>query len=225
VRQSRVVLRLERRERGGLSALFSHTERPPPEASLKAGSNAIEAVLPCATRTFYACVGRYNSGLGHTVPERRPNEADRIPNADRYVFSDQVGYLLRRAYQRHLAIFQANAGDPQLTAVQFSTLCALKDSGPQSQSELVKATSVDQGTIRGIIDRLKNRGLIAFSKDGSDARKVIVSITAAGLRLLESMVPHARDVTELTLKPLNPAERMALLHTLRLLGDDTGTND
>ncbi|UVK49571.1 MarR family transcriptional regulator (plasmid) [Mesorhizobium sp. AR07] len=148
-----------------------------------------------------------------------------MEGVDRYVFSDQVGYLLRRAYQRHLAIFQANAGDPQLTAVQFSTLCALKDNGPQSQSELVKATSVDQGTIRGIIDRLKDRGLIAFSKDPADARKVIVSITAAGLQLLERTVPHALEITELTMKHLNPAERMALLHTLRLLGEDADTNE
>ncbi|MFB9980778.1 MarR family transcriptional regulator (plasmid) [Mesorhizobium sp. AR02] len=156
---------------------------------------------------------------------RQSDEEDRMEGADRYVFSDQVGYLLRRAYQRHLAIFQANAGDPQLTAVQFSTLCALKESGPQSQSELVKATSVDQGTIRGIVDRLKDRGLIAFSKDPADARKVIVSITAAGLQLLERTVPHALEITELTMKHLNPAERMALLHTLRLLGEDADTNE
>ena len=148
-----------------------------------------------------------------------------LSEEDRYVFSDQVGYLLRRAYQRHLAIFQANAGDPPLTAVQFSTLCALKDNGPQSQGELVKATSVDQGTIRGIIDRLKARGLITFSKDREDARKVIVSITADGQHVLERMVPHAREVTELTMKRLNAAERMALLHTLRLLVEDPDAND
>ena len=100
-----------------------------------------------------------------------------------------------------------------------------EDSGPQSQSELVKATSVDQGTIRGIIDRLKARRLIAFSKDKSDARKVIVSITDAGLELLERVVPDARKITELTMKRLNPAERMALLHTLRLLGEDTDANE
>ena len=72
-----------------------------------------------------------------------------------YVFSDQVGYLLRRTYQRHLAIFQAQSVDPQLTSVQFSTLCALRDGGPQSQGELVKVTGVDQATIRGIIDCLR----------------------------------------------------------------------
>ncbi len=132
-----------------------------------------------------------------------------------YAFSEQVGYLLRRAYQRHLAIFQAHACDPQLTSVQFSTLCALKDSGPQSQSALVRATGVDQATIRGIVERLKGRGLIQLSKDSHDARKVIISITAEGLELLAHMIPCARLITELTMDNLNPAERMALLHTLR----------
>ncbi|MFI2901480.1 MarR family winged helix-turn-helix transcriptional regulator, partial [Klebsiella aerogenes] len=76
-----------------------------------------------------------------------------------------MGFLLRRAYQRHLAIFQANTGDSELTSVQFSTLCALRDNGPQSQGELVKATGVDQATIRGIIERLKARRLVSLAKD------------------------------------------------------------
>lgn len=140
-----------------------------------------------------------------------------------YVFSEQVGYLLRRAYQRHLAIFQAESCDPQLTAVQFSTLCALRDRGPQSQSELVKVTGVDQATIRGIVERLKARGLIAFSKDKRDARKVIIAATDAGLELLGRMVPRARAVSEQTLQPLNAAERLALLHTLRLISGESET--
>lgn len=132
-----------------------------------------------------------------------------------YVFSDQVGFLLRRAYQRHLAIFQEHTCDAQLTSVQFSTLCALQDAGPQSQGELVKATGVDQATIRGIIERLKARSLVALSKDFEDGRKVIVSLTSDGSDLLERMIPRAQEITELTFGALNPAERTALLFTLR----------
>lgn len=137
------------------------------------------------------------------------------PSPGGYVLTEQVGYLLRRAYQRHLAIFQAEACDPQLTSVQFSALCALRDGGAQSQGQLVKATGIDQATIRGIVDRLKVRHLIALSKDPGDARKVIISITGDGSLLLERMIPHAQRITELTLDGLNPAERMALLFTLR----------
>ena len=140
-----------------------------------------------------------------------------------YVFSDQVGYLLRRTYQRHLAIFQARSVDPQLTSVQFSTLCALRDGGPQSQGELVKVTGVDQATIRGIIDRLKARSLIRLSKDSDDGRKVIVAVTQKGLALLEAMIPRAREITELTFGTLNPGERTALLFTLRRMLEDQQT--
>ena len=46
------------------------------------------------------------------------------PSVEPYRVTDQVGHLLRKAYQRHLAIFQENAVDPSLTSVQFVTLCA-----------------------------------------------------------------------------------------------------
>lgn len=149
-------------------------------------------------------------------------ESQRAKGSDPgYIFSEQVGFLLRRAYQRHLAIFQANSCDDQLTSVQFSTLCALRDSGPQSQGELVKATGVDQATIRGIIERLKARGLVALSKDSDDGRKVIVSLTSDGSDLLGKMIPHAREITEQTFGALNPAERTALLFTLQRMLEDT----
>ncbi|MBJ3777023.1 MarR family winged helix-turn-helix transcriptional regulator [Acuticoccus mangrovi] len=148
--------------------------------------------------------------------------ADAATAVSQYDVTEQVGYLLRRAYHRHLAIFQANCRDPQLTAVQFTTLCALRSHGRQSQAELVKATGVDQATIRGIVDRLKARDLVAISKDPADGRKVIIGITDAGLTLLETMVPRAVQATADTLDPLNPAERVALLYTLRKLADLDG---
>lgn len=144
------------------------------------------------------------------TPDRSASERDSA-----YVFSDQIGFLLRRAYQRHLAIFQANTGDSELTSVQFSTLCALRDKGPQAQGELVKATGVDQATIRGIIERLKARRLVSLAKDSVDGRKVIVALTPAGADMLERMIPRAAEITELTFGSLNPGERMALIYTLR----------
>lgn len=151
-------------------------------------------------------------------PDRDHGEPESVQEAapeSAYVFSDQIGFLLRRAYQRHAAIFQANISDSQLTSVQFSTMCALRDKGPQSQGELVKVTGVDQATIRGIIERLKARRFVTLSKDSVDGRKVIVALTAAGAEMLGRMVPHAADITELTFGSLNPGERMALVYTLQ----------
>ncbi|SFB61645.1 DNA-binding transcriptional regulator, MarR family [Rhizobium sp. NFR07] len=140
--------------------------------------------------------------------------------AEQYKVTEQVGHLLRKAYQRHLSIFQSNANDPDLTSVQFVTLCALHDLGPSSQVELVKATSVDQATIRGIVERLKARGLIDLSRDKIDGRKVIISLLPKGEAVLQQMYPQGHIISEQTMKRLNPAERVALLFLLRKIADE-----
>ncbi|WP_262047349.1 MarR family winged helix-turn-helix transcriptional regulator [Bradyrhizobium sp. Bra78] len=124
------------------------------------------------------------------TPGRGASEPDSA-----YVFSYQIGFPLRRAYQRHLAIFQANTGNSELTSVQFSTLCALRVKGPHSQGGLVKVTGVDRATIRGVIERLKARRLVSLAKDAVDGRKVIVALTAAGAEMLDRMIPHANRTT------------------------------
>ena len=62
---------------------------------------------------------------------------------DSYDFHDQVGHLLRRAYQRHVSIFQEAIPDSDLTAAQFVTLCAVKERQGCSLNDIVKATAID----------------------------------------------------------------------------------
>lgn len=131
------------------------------------------------------------------------------------VFSDQIGHLLRRAYQRHVAIFQQSISDSHLTAAQFVALCAIRQFGSCSLSEIVKTTAIDQATIRGIIERLKVRKVIKLSHDETDRRKVIVSLTAAGEAILDETVPAAFAVSDATFGNLNPAERVAIVFLLR----------
>lgn len=142
---------------------------------------------------------------------------------DQYHFNEQVGHLLRRAYQRHLSIFQQIIPDSQLTSAQFVVMCAVRDNSPCSLSEIVKATAIDQATIRGIVERLKARKLITVAHDASDRRKVVISLTAQGSKLLAEMVPFAGRITEETFGELNQAERVAMTYLLRKmseLGDD-----
>ncbi|MBV4499526.1 MarR family winged helix-turn-helix transcriptional regulator [Pseudomonas shirazensis] len=142
-----------------------------------------------------------------------------VPDTAPYDVTEQVGHLLRKAYQRHTAIFQQNACDPQLTSIQFVTLCALRDHGPSSQAELIKATAVDQATIRGIVDRLKARELVQLSPDPSDKRKVIVELTETGAALLDAMIPCARQISQLSMGCLNAGEQVAILFLLRKMID------
>ncbi|CAI0693479.1 Multiple antibiotic resistance protein marR [Serratia entomophila] len=152
------------------------------------------------------------------TPPEYPSAVSGQP--ENYHFTEQVGHLLRKVYQRHLAIFQQNVGDSQLTAVQFITLCAVRDMGPSSLTELVQVTAVDQATIRGIVERLKARALITVTADPVDRRKVVVGLTDAGAVLLTETVPQAAKITELTFGTLNPAERIALIFLLNKMLED-----
>lgn len=140
---------------------------------------------------------------------------DKTANTSDYHFADQIGHLLRRAYQRHAAIFQEHISDSQLTVTQFVTLCAIRDHGTSSLSDIVKVTAIDQATTRGIIERLKAKKLIVLSHDTEDRRKVLVSLSATGVKLVGASVPLAMQITEATYGKLNAAERVALSFLLR----------
>lgn len=152
-----------------------------------------------------------------------PDKPDK-DNSAPYLFSSQVGHLLRRAYQRHTALFQKFIPDSQLTVAQFVVMCALNDDGPASIANLVKATVIDQATIRGVVDRLKNRELITLQADPADRRKVMVTLTDAGTQLVNEMQPFAHAITEETFGPLNEAERVALLYLLRKITESESSS-
>jgi DNA-binding MarR family transcriptional regulator len=146
------------------------------------------------------------------VPDSQAETAD-------YQFSEQVGHLLRRAYQRHVALFQQTIPDSQLTAAQFVVLCAVRDQGACSLSEVVRITAIDQATVRGVMERLKTRDLLVVAQDVSDRRKVMVTLTDAGRALVGEMVPFAEKITADTFGDLNPAERVAMIYLLRKMCD------
>lgn len=132
-----------------------------------------------------------------------------------YIIEDQVGYLLRRVYYHHLSIFQQSLDETQLTSVQFATLYSINKLQECSQKELVSDTGIDQATIRGIIQRLKDKGLISQDPDSIDKRKVLIHITALGKEELKLAIPIAETITDLTLEALNPAERIAMKFLLQ----------
>ncbi|WP_347558178.1 MarR family winged helix-turn-helix transcriptional regulator [Robbsia sp. KACC 23696] len=137
-----------------------------------------------------------------------------------YDVQQQIGHLLRKAHQRHLAIFNQTIADPQLTAVQFAVMSASRRMGPSSMSDLGKATAIDAATARGIIERLRARGLIALRTDATDRRKTVVELTADGEQVLNDTTPSAARISELTMADLNAVERVAILFLLRKLAGD-----
>ena len=136
--------------------------------------------------------------------------------AGTYRLDEQVGFMLRRAQQRHLAIFAARI--PELTPTQFAAVAKAFELGPVSQAELGRATAMDAATIKGVTDRLLARGLVETAPCGDDRRRVLVGLTPEGSRRFADLARRAAEVTTETLAPLTPAEGATLLRLLGKLG-------
>lgn len=129
-----------------------------------------------------------------------------------YILDDQVGFLLRRAQQRHLSLFAAAI--PQVTTTQWAVLARLSQLGPLSQNHLGRETAMDAATIKGVVDRLVRMGLVATAPDPDDRRRLTVSLTDAGRALHESTWKTALSVSDTTLAPLAGDERTTLMALL-----------
>jgi DNA-binding MarR family transcriptional regulator len=131
-----------------------------------------------------------------------------------YVLEAQVGHLLRRAHQRHVAIFLAAMGEEGPTPTQFAALAKLADAGEVSQNRLGRLTAMDPATIKGVISRLVARGLVERAADPQDQRRITLRLTEEGRALVAQLIERARAATQGTLSPLSPAEQRRLVTLL-----------
>ncbi len=137
-------------------------------------------------------------------------EADEMEGE--YHLQEQVGFVLRKAHQRHVSIFAAHIGD--LTPPQFAALAKLHDVGETSQNQLGTLIAMDAATVKGVIDRLKARGLVELSKHEVDKRRLLVSLTVEGRATVERLIPLAQKITAETLAPLTQKEISTFLKLL-----------
>ncbi len=138
----------------------------------------------------------------------------RDPKQSGYVLDEQIGFIMRVASQRHGGIF-SNLMIEGLTPMRFAVLAKLSEQGALAQNELGRQTAMDVATIKGVVDRLRMRGLVMTGPDPSDGRKVLVTPSAKGETVFAEAVKRAVRITEETLKPLNQSERVQLVSLLK----------
>jgi DNA-binding MarR family transcriptional regulator len=136
---------------------------------------------------------------------------------DGYRVEDQVGFLLRRANQRHTAIFADYMAGLDLTPTQFTALVKVAELGRVTQNHLGRLAAMDPATIQGVVRRLIDRALVTRAADPLDRRAIVLQPTPAGAALAAEAVTQARRITQATLLPLTPDERAQALHLLQKL--------
>ncbi|MGV9799446.1 MarR family winged helix-turn-helix transcriptional regulator [Mycobacterium sp. NPDC003449] len=120
---------------------------------------------------------------------------------------------LEQQVQTALAQFDCSLAD-------FDVLATLRRSGPPyslTAGQLMESAMVTSGAITNRVDRLVERGLVTREPNVDNRRIKQISLTAAGLDLVDRMIPvHVANERRM-LAPLTSAENANLRAVLRKL--------
>ncbi|MDT5026216.1 MAG: hypothetical protein QOE61_2642, partial [Micromonosporaceae bacterium] len=82
---------------------------------------------------------------------------------------------------------------------------------------LAQSIGADKTRIIGVLDELERRGLIRRQPDAADRRAHLLSLTAKGRRLRESVQAAIQQLEERLLARLSPGDRRGFLRALHTL--------
>ncbi|MHA6524094.1 MarR family winged helix-turn-helix transcriptional regulator [Tessaracoccus sp. G1721] len=103
---------------------------------------------------------------------------------------------------------------------EFDVLAALRRAGRPyrlSPGQLLRETHVTSGTMTNRVDRLVARGAVTRIPDPDDGRGMLVTLTPAGLELVDAALVSLVLLEEALLAEWDPADRAEMTDYLRRL--------
>jgi DNA-binding MarR family transcriptional regulator len=146
-----------------------------------------------------------------------PSADGQDPPSGGFLVEDHIGFLLRRAHQRHVSLFLEIMGHHGLTPTQFTALFKVVELGRVTQNLLGRLTAMDPATIQGVVRRLTSRGLLRRAHDPMDRRTAVLTPSEEGIALIARTVACAQRSHDAALAPLDAPERTRLVALLRKL--------
>lgn len=104
-----------------------------------------------------------------------------------------------------------------LTMPQLKVLLSLFVEGPLPCSSLAEAMGVSLPTMNGVLERLKERGLIVRRPDPHDRRRILNSLTARGHKLIEGLWTSGQDWLSEVLDRMDSADLETIEQALTII--------
>ena len=127
------------------------------------------------------------------------------------------GFLLRRAHQLSVGIFEEECREVGLTPSQFGVLTVLDLAGATDQSTVARALGFDRVTTLRVVRGLEARGLLRRVAEAGLGSRRSLTLTAMGRRTLAAGRVQAQHISARLLAPLQVDERAQLLRLLHKL--------
>ena len=109
-----------------------------------------------------------------------------------------------------------------LTNAQLFLLQQIQSRQKPTVNDLAALAMTSQSTVSIVLSRLERRGLVARKRSATDARSVVLQLTASGKRVVERAPAPATSKMLQALRRLPPQELRALSRGLFALGRELG---
>ena len=131
--------------------------------------------------------------------------------------SDRVMIALRKIIQALDQNSRQLVKRVGLTGPQLVILHEINLLGEVTVGKIAQAVSLSQATVTGILDRMENHELLARRRGRHDKRRVMVSITRKGKKVLEKAPPLMQETFAARFYSLPEWERNMILVSLQRL--------
>ncbi|HEY7991971.1 MAG TPA: MarR family transcriptional regulator [Stellaceae bacterium] len=128
-------------------------------------------------------------------PRRETAPARRVPPPEPKLGALQgfIGFNLRLAQDASFRVFARKSGQRDIMPGRFAALMVLRDNPNITQSALGRAIARDKSSVTPLLQDLQRRGLVKRMRSTTDRRSVTLTLTAAGARVLQDLILHARE--------------------------------
>lgn len=117
------------------------------------------------------------------------------------------------------------AKDTGLTTPQLLTMQAVSEAESLTVGEVAREIVLTLATTTSIVNGLERKGLLEKRRDVTDKRRVIVSPTAAGMKLIEEAPKTLQDLLARRFSNLEPWEQSFMLAGLQRVATMMDAND
>ncbi|HEY0684035.1 MAG TPA: MarR family transcriptional regulator [Steroidobacter sp.] len=113
---------------------------------------------------------------------------------DTFHSRDSIGYLLKRSQRLLQERIEMRFAEQGCTLQQWVVLMHVRDGLAITVADLCRELRHDSGAMTRLIDQLESRDLVERRRTQSDRRVIELSLTKAGEKLLDSLIPTVCDV-------------------------------
>ena len=133
---------------------------------------------------------------------------------EKELLKKQPGHLLRRGYQKGLAIISEKLSQETLTPLQLTVLIALKEAGPSTQRALSNLIAMEPSNVHPMLRRMQAMELVVIKVSEADKRQSHVLMTEKGSDLLQKIMPLHLESGQELLEDLTEEEQQEFIRLL-----------